>query len=82
MCIRDRIGHWRASGGLDRALIEDYRRRSVTLGTQVRAELPGGREIIGTATDLDDLGQLQIDTGSQTVAIAAGDITHLRPAAD
>jgi BirA family biotin operon repressor/biotin-[acetyl-CoA-carboxylase] ligase len=75
-----RIDRWRASGGGDPTLMDDYRRRSVTLGTRVRAELPGGREIIGTATDLDELGQLHIDTGAQSVAVAAGDITHLRPA--
>jgi BirA family biotin operon repressor/biotin-[acetyl-CoA-carboxylase] ligase len=75
-----RIDRWRASGGVDPALIGDYRRRSVTLGTRVRAELPGGREIIGVATDLDELGQLQINAGTQGISVAAGDITHLRPA--
>ena len=75
-----RIDRWRTSGGVDPVLADDYRRRSVTLGTRVRAELPGGREIVGTATDLDELGQLQIDTGAQIVKVAAGDITHLRPA--
>ena len=73
-----RIDRWRAAGGADAGLVADYRERSVTLGNRVRAELPGGREIVGIATDLDQLGQLHIDTGSQTVAVAAGDITHLR----
>ena len=54
----------------------------MTLGNRVRATLPGDREIVGTATDLDELGQLHIDTGSQIVAVSAGDITHLRPAED
>lgn len=73
-----RIDRWRSAGGLDRGLVADYRARSVTLGTRVRALLPGDREIIGTATDLDEFGQLHIDTGAQTVAVSAGDITHLR----
>lgn len=73
-----RIDRWRISDGPDRRLIEDYRARSLTLGTQVRALLPGDREILGTATDLDELGRLHIDTGSQTVAVSAGDISHLR----
>ena len=73
-----RIDRWRLAGGADAGLIADYRARSITLGTEVRALLPGDREIIGTATDLDDLGQLHIDTGAQTVAVSAGDITHLR----
>lgn len=73
-----RIDRWRTLGGPDPALQADYRKHSLTLGKQVRALLPGDREIIGTATDLDELGQLHIDTGTQTVAVSAGDITHLR----
>ena len=73
-----RIDRWRALGGTDPGLVADYRARSLTLGTKVRALLPGDREIIGTATDLDELGQLHIDTGAQTIAVSAGDITHLR----
>ena len=77
-----RIDRWRSAGGPDATLVADYRRRSVTLGTRVRALLPGDREIIGIATDLDESGQLSIDTGAQTVTVSAGDITHLRPADD
>ena len=72
-----RIDRWRAVGP-DVALIDDYRSRSTTLGTRVRALLPGDREIVGTATELDELGHLHIDTGAQTIAVSAGDITHLR----
>ena len=77
-----RIDRWRSAGGPDATLIADYRSRSLTLGTRVRALLPGDREIIGVATDLDASGQLSIDTGAQTVTVSAGDITHLRPAGD
>ena len=73
-----RIDRWRAVGGTDPGLVADYRARSLTLGAKVRALLPGDREIIGTAIDLDELGQLHIDTGAQTIAVSAGDITHLR----
>jgi BirA family biotin operon repressor/biotin-[acetyl-CoA-carboxylase] ligase len=73
-----RIDRWRAVDGTDPGLVADYRARSLTLGAKVRALLPGDREIIGTATDLDELGQLHIDTGAQTIAVSAGDITHLR----
>ncbi|MFM9032992.1 MAG: biotin--[acetyl-CoA-carboxylase] ligase [Mycobacterium sp.] len=77
-----RVDRWRAAGGPDHGLVADYRRRSVTLGRRVRATLPGDREITGTATDLDELGQLHIDTGAQSVAVSAGDITHLLDAQD
>ena len=73
-----RIDRWLTAGGPDPGLVADYRSHSVTLGTRVRALLPGDREIVGIATDLDELGQLHISTGAQTVAVSAGDITHLR----
>ena len=74
-----RIDRRLLASGPDALLVEDYRRLSSTLGTRVRATLPGDREIVGIATDLDDSGQLSIDTGEQTVTVSAGDITHLRP---
>jgi BirA family transcriptional regulator, biotin operon repressor / biotin---[acetyl-CoA-carboxylase] ligase len=74
-----RIDRWRSTGGADPALAADYHRRSVTLGQQVRASLPGDRRIVGTAVAVDDLGRLCIETGGETVTVAAGDITHLRP---
>jgi BirA family biotin operon repressor/biotin-[acetyl-CoA-carboxylase] ligase len=74
-----RIDRWNTAGGADPAIVEDYRRHSLTLGTRVRALMPGNREILGVATDIGDLGQLHIDTGGQTVAVTAGDVTHLRP---
>lgn len=73
-----RIDRWRTAGGPDPSLVTDYRRHSATLGTRVRAVLPGGREVVGNAIDLDEAGQLRIDTGTQTVAVSAGDLTHLR----
>lgn len=74
-----RIDRWTIAGGPDAGLVADYRRRCVTLGSRVRAHLPGDREIVGDATEVDELGQLHINTGTQTVAVSAGDITHLRP---
>ena len=51
-----------------------------TLGRPVRAQLPGGEELIGTAVGIDESGQLLIrmDTDGRVQAVAAGDITHLR----
>jgi BirA family transcriptional regulator, biotin operon repressor / biotin---[acetyl-CoA-carboxylase] ligase len=74
-----RIDAWRTAGGADPALIADYQRYSLTLNSRVRASLPGDREVVGIATTIDDTGRLCVDTGGQTVAISAGDITHLRP---
>lgn len=74
-----RIAAWQRSAGPDVALLDDYVRHSLTLGTPVRAQLPGGNEITGTATHVDRLGRLGIDDGAGGVTVSAGDITHLRP---
>ena len=48
-----------------------------TLGTKVRAELPGGKNIYGLAVAIDDTGRLIIET-PEPVALAAADVWHLR----
>jgi BirA family biotin operon repressor/biotin-[acetyl-CoA-carboxylase] ligase len=73
-----RIDAWRTAGGADGALVADYQHYSLTLGSRVRAILPGGREVVGTAHVIDETGRLCVDTGGETVPISAGDITHLR----
>lgn len=55
------------------------REHCVTLGREVRVELPGGELIEGTATTLDADGRLIVRTpGGAEQAIAAGDVTHAR----
>ncbi len=73
-----RIVGWRAARGADWQLAADYRARSLTIGTRVRAQLPGGKEIVGTATAVDDQGRLCVETGNETVVVSAGDVVHLR----
>lgn len=73
-----RIVAWRAARGADWALAADYRARSLTLGSRVRAHLPGGKQIDGTATAIDDQGRLCLDSGGQTAVVAAGDVVHVR----
>lgn len=71
-----RIAGWRNE---DPALVVDYLNRSVTIGTRVRAILPGDNTLTGTAAGVDELGRLIIDTEAERVTVSAGDITHLRP---
>jgi BirA family transcriptional regulator, biotin operon repressor / biotin---[acetyl-CoA-carboxylase] ligase len=73
-----RIVGWRTARGADWQLAADYRARSLTIGTRVRAQLPGGKEIVGTATAVDDQGRLCVETGNETVVVSAGDVVHLR----
>ena len=55
-----------------------YRTACVTLGRQVRVELPGGRTLEGEATDVDRSGRLLVRTGAGVRALAAGDVVHVR----
>ena len=79
--IADRWQQWHDSDWDVTEIAEAYRARCGTLGQRVRAELPGGRELIGIATDVDAEGRVVIAPDGQpgTVAVSAGDITHLRP---
>lgn len=63
----------------DAAPIQDrYRSGCATLGRPVRVDLPGGRELIGTATRIDHLGRLVVDSGGKEHSLASGDVVHLR----
>jgi BirA family biotin operon repressor/biotin-[acetyl-CoA-carboxylase] ligase len=73
-----RIVAWRLARGADWALAADYRERSLTIGTRVRAHLPGGKELVGTASGIDDQGRLCLETESGAVVVSAGDVVHLR----
>lgn len=75
--LSERIEQWRAA---DATLATDYRAASSTIGTRVRALLPGGDEITGVASAVDEGGRLIIETDGSPVTVSAGDITHLRPA--
>jgi len=55
-----------------------YRDACSTLGRDVRAELPGGRTVTGSATDVDASGRLLVQTQAGVEALGAGDVVHLR----
>lgn len=69
-----RFTSWRDADWATDELAAAYRERCATIGTEVRAELPGGRTLTGVAEGVDDYGRLLI--GDQ--AVSAGDVTHLR----
>lgn len=77
--LERRLAGLRAAQGADAALIAEYTARSLTVGARVRATMPGDREVVGDAKNVDDQGRLVIDTGTETVVVSAGDIVHLRP---
>ena len=77
--LADRWQQWHDADWDVTELAAAYRERCVTLGARVRAVLPGDREIVGVAVDIDGDGRLVV-RGADGVdtAVAAGDITHLR----
>ena len=85
LAILDGFERWyrawqRAGGDPDRSgLRPGYTRLSATIGRTVRAELPGGQMLSGPAAGVDSDGRLlvRVSSGSE-VAVAAGDVVHLR----
>jgi BirA family transcriptional regulator, biotin operon repressor / biotin---[acetyl-CoA-carboxylase] ligase len=84
--LGERVTGWRA--GDQQQLMADYRAGCATIGSSVRAVLPGGREVVGTAVSVDEQGRLCIDIRpmvaeigdeDDVVAVSAGDVVHLRP---
>lgn len=71
---------WVDADGDPETVLPEYRELSATLGQAVRVELPDGAFLEGTARDLADDGRLIVDTADGPRPLAAGDVTHLRPA--
>jgi BirA family biotin operon repressor/biotin-[acetyl-CoA-carboxylase] ligase len=74
---------WREAGGdaLVSGLHEEYRRHCVTLGQEVRVELAGDVDLLGTARYLEADGTLVVrDAANHDHLVAAGDVVHLRAA--
>jgi BirA family biotin operon repressor/biotin-[acetyl-CoA-carboxylase] ligase len=73
---------WRDAGGDPDAcrLREAYAAGCATLGREIRASMPGGREVAGTAVSIDDEGRLVVRTEPEgdEVLVDAGDVVHLR----
>jgi BirA family transcriptional regulator, biotin operon repressor / biotin---[acetyl-CoA-carboxylase] ligase len=56
-----------------------YLQACSTIGRHVRADLPGGDTVSGTAVDVDAEGRLHVDDGSRVHVLGAGDVVHVRP---
>jgi BirA family biotin operon repressor/biotin-[acetyl-CoA-carboxylase] ligase len=74
---------WRAEAGdpFASGLHDEYRRHCATLGEQVRVELGGGVELVGTGLYLEGDGTLVVrDSDGVDHSVSAGDVVHLRSA--
>ncbi|NPC95713.1 biotin--[acetyl-CoA-carboxylase] ligase [Nocardioides sp. zg-DK7169] len=79
--LMETYGAWQRDGEEGaRRLRAAYRDACVTLGRDVRVELPSGAALLGRATDIDDSGRLIVEGPDGPVAVGAGDVIHVRPA--
>lgn len=74
------VDSWKNSQWSTESLAHRYRERCDTVGRRVRVELPGDRRFVGEATDVDRHGRIvvRVDETGESIAVAAGDVTHLR----
>jgi BirA family biotin operon repressor/biotin-[acetyl-CoA-carboxylase] ligase len=73
----ERYDGWLAAAG--RGLRTPYVEACSTIGAQVRVALPTGEALTGLAVGVDEDGRLQVDDGSRTHVLGAGDVVHVRP---
>jgi BirA family biotin operon repressor/biotin-[acetyl-CoA-carboxylase] ligase len=67
-------------GGLDAdGLMAAYRGELVTLGQDVRVELPNGSALLGDAVDIDEFGRLVVEASGVRHVLDVGDVIHVRP---
>jgi BirA family transcriptional regulator, biotin operon repressor / biotin---[acetyl-CoA-carboxylase] ligase len=59
-------------------LRDDYLGYCVTIGQDVRAELPGGSVLTGRAVDVDSGGCLLVSVDGTVHVVSAGDVVHVR----
>lgn len=64
---------WRSA---DPAVIDRFREACLTVGRGVTVHLPGGQNLTGIASAIDDRGQLVVVDGSTPVSVSAGDVIH------
>lgn len=59
-------------------LLQSIKNACTTIGRKVRAIMPGDKELVGEAIDIDDLGRIVIAHDGKHTPVSVGDIVHLR----
>jgi len=78
--LRRQYDAWLAAG--DEWLRGRYTERCATIGREVRVALPGDVALTGRATGIDGSGRLLVESAGGEVAVGAGDVVHVRAAAE
>jgi BirA family biotin operon repressor/biotin-[acetyl-CoA-carboxylase] ligase len=77
--LREAYDAWQVGGEEATARLRtSYAAACVTLGRDVRVELPGGTELTGRATGVDPGGRLIVTGPAGETAVGAGDVVHVR----
>lgn len=78
--LREAYDAWQVGGDEATAhLRTSYAAACVTVGRDVRVELPGGADLTGRATGVDSGGRLIVAGPAGETAVGAGDVVHVRP---
>ncbi len=59
-------------------LLEAIKTSCTTIGRAVKVILPGNKELLGEAIDIDELGRLVVAHDGKHTPVSVGDIVHLR----
>jgi len=59
-------------------LLTAIKNSSATIGRSVKVILPGDKELLGDAVDIDDLGRVVLAHDGKHTPVSVGDIVHLR----
>ncbi|WP_246060615.1 biotin--[acetyl-CoA-carboxylase] ligase [Nocardioides dongxiaopingii] len=79
--IREAVDAWELGGDLNGMRLRDsYAAACVTVGRDVRVDLPDGSVLEGRAVEIDPTGQLVVEHDGVRTPVAAGDVVHVRTA--
>lgn len=73
-----RYDTWEGAGGAPGAILPVYREICATIGRSVVASLPGGQQVTGLVSAVDDDGRLVVEADGAPVRVSAGDVVHVR----
>lgn len=77
--LQEAYDAWRAGGAEATARLRtSYVAECVTIGREVRVEMPSGEPLTGRATGVDESGRLVVSGPAGDTVVGAGDVVHVR----
>ena len=73
-----RYDAWQAADGASSAILPAYRQICATIGWTVTVQLPGGDNVEGLVSGVDDTGRLVVMSSDGAMPVSAGDVVHVR----